>query len=212
MMKELGVDAGLMGIALSAFFWCYLVMNIPAGGLADRYGTRRTLGWAASLWSVCSALTGSATHYLHIIPARIGVGAGEAASFPVNARLITNNFERQERGTAMGLYISGLRLGFAVTPVLMAWLISTWGWRRARSRCTSMPSGESPLHPGPPGAPELPVLPVDQHLERLFPHVILPHSVITSSSARRGSTALRAAFALVDAAVRVAVEMVVWIE
>jgi MFS family permease len=130
-MAELGVDAGLMGIALSAFFWCYLVMNIPAGSLADKYGTRRTLGWAAALWSVCSALTGSATHYLHIVLARIGVGAGEAASFPVNARIITNNFAPQERGTATGLYISGLRLGFAVTPVLMAWLITTWGWRFA---------------------------------------------------------------------------------
>ena len=130
-MAELGLDTATMGIALSAFFWCYLVMNIPAGGLADKYGAKRTLGWAAVLWSVCSALTGTATHYLHVVLARIGVGAGEAASFPVNARIITHNFRPQERGTATGLYISGLRLGFAVTPVLMALAISRWGWRFA---------------------------------------------------------------------------------
>jgi MFS family permease len=130
-MTELGLDAGLMGIALSAFFWFYLIMNIPAGGLADRYGAKRTLGWAAGLWSLCSALTGSATHYLHIVLARIGVGTGEAASFPVNARIVTHNFRPEERGTATGIYISGLRLGFAVTPALMAWLILTWGWRFA---------------------------------------------------------------------------------
>jgi MFS family permease len=131
MMAELGMDAGMMGIALSAFFWSYIIMNIPAGGLADKYGAKRALGWAAGLWSVCSALTGAANHYLHVVLARIGVGAGEAASFPVNARIVTNSFPPEERGTAVGFYTSGLRLGFALTPILMAYLISTWSWRFA---------------------------------------------------------------------------------
>jgi MFS family permease len=131
MMADLGLDAGMMGVALSAFFWFYLVMNIPAGGLADKYGAKLTLGWAAGFWSLCSALTGSATHFVHILLARIGVGVGEAASFPVNARIVTNSFPAQERGTVIGCYTSGLRLGFAVTPVLMAWLMSRWSWRVA---------------------------------------------------------------------------------
>jgi ACS family glucarate transporter-like MFS transporter len=131
MMAELGMDPGRMGIALSAFFWSYIVMNIPAGGMADQYGAKRVLGWAAGLWSVCSALTGAATQYLHVVLARIGVGAGEAASFPVNARIVTNSFPPEERGTAVGFYTSGLRVGFALTPILMAGLISLWSWRLA---------------------------------------------------------------------------------
>jgi MFS family permease len=116
MMAELGMDAGMMGIALSAFFWSYIILNIPAGGMADKYGAKRALGWAAGLWSICSAFTGAATHYLHVVLARIGVGAGEAASFPVNARIVTNSFPPEERGMAVGFYTSGLRLGFALTP------------------------------------------------------------------------------------------------
>ena len=131
MMTDLGIDAQLMGVALSAFFWFYMVMNIPAGGLADRYGAKRTLGWAAGVWSVCSALTGSATHFAHVLLARVGVGVGEAASFPVNARIVTNSFPVEARGMVVGCYTSGLRLGFAVTPVLMAWLMSRWSWRVA---------------------------------------------------------------------------------
>jgi ACS family glucarate transporter-like MFS transporter len=130
-MAELGMDAGMMGIALSAFFWSYIIMNIPAGGLADKYGAKRVLGWAASLWSVCSALTGVATHFLHVVLARAGVGVGEAASFPVNARIVANSFPPEERGMAVGFYTSGLRLGFALTPILMACLISSWSWRFA---------------------------------------------------------------------------------
>jgi MFS family permease len=131
MMKDLGLDAGMMGLALSAFFWCYLLMNVPAGGLADRYGAKRTLAWAAAIWSLCSALTGSATRFAHVLLARMGVGIGEAASFPVNARIVTHTFPPEARGTVVGCYTSGLRLGFALTPPLMAWLISRWGWRFA---------------------------------------------------------------------------------
>jgi len=131
MMTDLHIGPRLMGVALSAFFWCYMVMNIPAGRLADRYGAKRTLGWAAGFWSVCSALTGSASRFAHVLLARVGVGIGESASFPVNARIVTRSFPVHARGTVVGCYTSGLRLGFAVTPVLMAWLMSRWSWRAA---------------------------------------------------------------------------------
>ncbi|MDR3563036.1 MAG: MFS transporter [Negativicutes bacterium] len=131
LIKDFGIDAGIMGVILSAFFWSYVVMNIPAGGLSDRFGSKRVLAWAAGLWSVCSALTGVATSYTHVILARIGVGVGEAANFPVNAKVVNNHFPSEERGMAIGWYTSGLRLGFAVTPILMAFLITSWGWRAA---------------------------------------------------------------------------------
>ena len=120
LMKELHLDPAVMGLALSAFFWCYLVMNVPAGGLADRFGAKRTLGWAAGLWSLCSAATGLATRSWLVILARMGVGVGEAASFPVNAKIVCRNFPPAARGTVVGIYTSGLRLGFAVTPMLIA--------------------------------------------------------------------------------------------
>lgn len=131
LMTQLGLDEAKMGIVLSAFFWFYMVMNIPAGRMADKLGVKLTLGWAAALWSVCSAATGAATGFLSLILARIGVGTGESASFPVNAKVVNNRFEPHERGMAVGCYTAGLRLGFALTPMLMAWLITTAGWRAA---------------------------------------------------------------------------------
>lgn len=120
-----------MGIVLSAFFWFYLIANIPAGRIADKYGAKSTLGWAAVLWSICSACTGWATKFSHLILARIGVGVGESASFPVNAQIANNRFLPNQRGLVVGCYTSGLRLGFAATPVLMAFLMANWGWRFA---------------------------------------------------------------------------------
>jgi MFS family permease len=131
LMDDLHLDKAHMGIVLSAFFWFYMLMNVPAGFLADKYGAKRTLGWAAALWSVCSSFTGIARSFLHLILARVGVGAGEAAGFPVNAKIVNNHFQPRERGLATGCYNAGLRLGFAVTPILMARLIKNWGWRFA---------------------------------------------------------------------------------
>jgi ACS family glucarate transporter-like MFS transporter len=131
LMKDLGFDATKMGIVLSAFFWFYLLMNIPAGRIADKFGAKPTLGWAAVVWSVCSAGTGWAANFSHVILARIGVGVGESATFPVNAKIVNRSFQAHERGMAVGCYTGGLRLGFAVTPVLMAWMIAHFGWRFA---------------------------------------------------------------------------------
>lgn len=139
MKKEMGLSEGSMGIALSAFFWFYLLMNIPAGRIADRVGAKRTLGWAAALWSVCSALTGRAANLASLVLARVGVGAGEAASFPVNAKIVNNSFQPRQRGLVVACYTAGLRLGFAVAPLLMAWLIVRWGWRCA-FYCTGLGS------------------------------------------------------------------------
>jgi len=131
MMKDLHFDPAVMGIILSAFFWPYALLNIPAGALSDKFGGKRVLGWAAIVWSFASAATGIAGSYFHVILARIGVGVGEAANFPVNAKIVNNTFQSQERGTAIGWYTAGLRLGYAACPLIMAYLLTHWGWRTA---------------------------------------------------------------------------------
>jgi ACS family glucarate transporter-like MFS transporter len=131
MIKELNMDAAIMGIILSAFFWPYALLNIPVGGLSDKYGAKKVLTWSATIWSVCSAATGMAHSYFHVILARMGVGVGEAASFPVSAKVVNNTFPSEQRGTASGWYTAGLRLGFAACPLLMAYLLTHFGWRIA---------------------------------------------------------------------------------
>ncbi len=131
MIKDLGLNAAEMGVVLSSFFWPYLFCNIFAGGLVDRFGAKTVMGWAALIWSLFSALTGAVHTRLHLILARIGVGVGESASFPVNAKVVNSNFPSEQRGTVTGWYTAGLRLGFTVCPLIMAYLQSLWGWRSA---------------------------------------------------------------------------------
>ncbi len=130
-MKELNIDTATMGVALSAFFWTYTLFSLPAGNLADKYGAKTVFGWAAVIWSLASASTGLASGLVGIIAARLGVGAGEAAVFPVTAKIAGDNFPSKERATAIGWYLSGARLGYAATPIVMGFLIAQYSWRMA---------------------------------------------------------------------------------
>ncbi|MDF2636309.1 MAG: putative transporter [Pelosinus sp.] len=130
-MKELNIDTATMGVALSAFFWTYTLFSLPAGNLADKYGSKTVFGWAAVIWSLASASTGIASGLVGIIAARLGVGAGEAAVFPVTAKIAGDNFPSKERATAIGWYLSGARLGYAATPIVMGFLIAQYSWRMA---------------------------------------------------------------------------------
>ncbi|SFL74903.1 MFS transporter [Pelosinus propionicus] len=130
-MKELNVDPATMGVAMSAFFWTYTLFSLPAGNLSDMYGSKKVLGWAAVIWSLASAATGLASGLVSIIAARLGVGLGEAAVFPVTAKIAGDNFPSKERATAIGWYLSGARLGYAATPIVMGFLIAQYSWRMA---------------------------------------------------------------------------------
>ncbi|MEN6312700.1 MAG: MFS transporter [Clostridiaceae bacterium] len=131
MMKELNMDTGSMGIILSAFFWTYALCNLPAGNLADRFGAKRILNGAVAIWSLASAATGCVHNLITIMAARMGVGVGEAGVFPANTKIVAEEFPTNKRGTVTGLYLSGARLGYAITPLLMGWLISLYSWRMA---------------------------------------------------------------------------------
>ena len=130
-IKEFGINAAIMGVALSSFFWTYVIGNALGGNLVDRFGSKKVLGWSATIWSIFSMLTGLAQNATHIVIARLGVGAGEAPAFPANAKVVANNFPSNERGTAIGVYSSGNRVGLALCPIVMALLITNWGWRVA---------------------------------------------------------------------------------
>jgi MFS family permease len=130
-MRDLHLDEAAMGIVLSSFFWAYVALNIPIGLLADRCGAKVTLGWSAFVWSIFSALTAVATRSWHLVLCRLGVGAGEAAIQPVNAKVVRAYFSTAERGTVVGIYLSAFRLGFAAAPVIMGYLITAYAWRGA---------------------------------------------------------------------------------
>jgi hypothetical protein len=57
--KDLHLSKTAMGAVMSAFFIGYTAFQIPAGVLVDRYGARKTMTVAVTMWTLFTALTGN---------------------------------------------------------------------------------------------------------------------------------------------------------
>lgn len=123
------LDAMQMGIVMSAFFWSYALLQLPAGWLADRFGQKKVLGFAVLWWSLATAMTGIASGFKSLVGLRVALGVGEAGAYPSNAGIATRWFPHEERATVAGIFDSGSKLGGAIALPLIAWMLAAFDWK-----------------------------------------------------------------------------------
>ncbi len=97
------------------------------GRLCDRFGEKTVYGLGATLWSFASAATGLVKGLGTLLVTRILIGVGESANFPAATKVIAERFDKSQRGMATGVFMAGLRVGFAVCPALMIGLMLAFG-------------------------------------------------------------------------------------
>lgn len=126
---DLGLGPAEMGVIMSAFFWSYALLQMPAGWFIDKVGVRISLALAVGWWSIFTVFSGVARGVGQLTGARVMLGIGEAAAIPAFAKVAFNWFPRSERGLACSIFDSGSRVGSALSLPLVAWLIAVVGWR-----------------------------------------------------------------------------------
>ena len=131
MSASLGWDLQTQSLVMSSFFVGYLIMQIAGGRLADRFGGKIVLGLGVLLWSFFTLVTPPAAlaGLVILLLARIGMGMGEAVTFPSIYSLYGRWVPDQERSRAVALANSGIPAGtvfaLVVTPVIAA----SFGWQ-----------------------------------------------------------------------------------
>lgn len=129
--KEFGFSLITMGWILASFRWAYALFQIPGGWLGDRIGPRRALAIIVIWWSAFTSLTAFAWSAVSMIVVRFLFGIGEAGAFPIATRSLSRWMLPGERGFAQGITHAGSRLGAAMTPPLVVWIITRYNWRAA---------------------------------------------------------------------------------
>jgi MFS family permease len=127
--KELNLSNTQVGFVFSAFAYPYLLFQIFGGWVGDRFGARLALTVAGVVWSVGTLMTGLAGSLTTMIAARLVLGFGEGATFPVATRAMSDWTAVGRRGFAQGITHSAARLGNAITPPLVVALIAWVTWR-----------------------------------------------------------------------------------
>jgi len=129
MSADLGFDMTQFGWIMAVFTLGYALFQAPAGKLADTRGARGVIAGVVGIWSLLTALTGTAWNYISMLIIRFLFGAGEAGAFPALSKVVYNWFPIGERGIIQGINFSGSRIGAAFAMPLVAWLIREIGWR-----------------------------------------------------------------------------------
>jgi MFS family permease len=128
-IRDLGLTQSQFGILLAVFQGSYAVMNLPAGPLLDRVGTRRTLGTAAVLWSCFAAMTGLGRSFAALLLLRTGLGIADAPMYPAMVKAINAWFPDRERGTAISICQACFYVASGLSAPLIALLMLQTGWR-----------------------------------------------------------------------------------
>lgn len=125
------LSAGTLGILLSVVTWGYTAMLIPAGLATDRMGARRFAGIGVGVWSLAAIATGFAPSVGVLGGARLVLGVGESATFPVAGKVTKQWAPGTERGLFTGFWNAGTTVGSGIGAILAALLITNLGWRPA---------------------------------------------------------------------------------
>jgi MFS family permease len=128
MNKELGLSATTYGLAAGAFFWSYVLFQLPASAILTRIGARRWLGVTMVAWGVCSAGTAFVTDATSFVAMRFLLGIAESGFFPGVAWFMTRWFPSAYRGRAMGVFYAFGASASVIGGPLSGNLLLLHGW------------------------------------------------------------------------------------
>ncbi|EMM6763143.1 MFS transporter [Pluralibacter gergoviae] len=117
------------GALVSLFLIAYALIQIPSAWLITRYGVRKVFTTSMVFTSIATALTGFSGSVLQLKLCRVLLGIAEGP-LPIGVSTTINNwFPSKEKGTASGIFLSSIKLGPVLTPIIGAAIILHWGWQ-----------------------------------------------------------------------------------
>jgi len=129
LQRDLGLSIVTVGWIFSSFRWGYAFFQIPGGWFGDKIGPRRALAIVACWWSLFTGLTALSWNAVSLGVCRFFFGVGEAGAFPIATRSLSRWMSAEERGFAQSVPHAASRLGAALTPPLVIFLMMRFGWR-----------------------------------------------------------------------------------
>lgn len=127
---ELELDDGQLGLLTGiSFALFYTIAAFPIARYADRGDRRMTIALSVIIWSIATALCGTAHSFWQMVLARIGLAAGEAGAGPAGNSLLTDIYPRERRSLVISSGLAASAIGLAGGLALGGWLSLYFDWR-----------------------------------------------------------------------------------
>lgn len=129
---DLRLSDELMGYLGSVWLIAYGAFQVPGGLLGDRLGARHmltllVLGWSVAVGAVALIVglpPGGWVPFAALAALQFVFAGFQAGGFPGLARVVADWIPSRQRGSAQGMIWTFSRLGGALAPVLVVWLIT----------------------------------------------------------------------------------------
>jgi sugar phosphate permease len=118
------------GLIMACWFWGYAVLQVPAGLIVDRIGSKRGLLVFVVAWSLLTGFAAIATGFPELLVLWSLMGLAQTGLVPGAAKGIGNWFSPTGRAFASGILGASMALGGAIAPLIAAYLLEWVPWRQ----------------------------------------------------------------------------------
>ncbi len=129
LVKAFNTDAGTIGLMGSVYFYCYALMQLPAGLLSDSVGPRRTVTFFLLVASAGSILFGFAPNIQTAFAGRVLVGFGVSMVFIPTMKILSQWYYKHEFASMAGILNAVGGMGVMAATWLLAVMTEELGWR-----------------------------------------------------------------------------------
>lgn len=131
LMQTFSISGSKLGHLAACYFYAYLIFQIPAGLLIDRFGPRKTTTLAISLCALGSIVFSKADTLFVASIGRFLTGAGAAFGAVNCLKLIANWFPAKHFAIMAGLMMTVAMLGAVGGQAPLSTFIQAFEWRHA---------------------------------------------------------------------------------
>lgn len=130
--EELRVSDTEIGLVMGlGFSLTYATCALPLARMGDRGNRRYILSALLALWSLATALCGTAQTALQLTAFRMIMAGAESGQMPISQSLVSDYVSPESRARAIGKLGAGTAVGGLLGLVLGGWLGQAIGWRWA---------------------------------------------------------------------------------
>ena len=101
------------------------------GRFIDRVGVKTGFAVAVLLWSISAAAHGLVASAVGFMICRFFLGLAESGNYPSCIKTTRSWFPVGERGLATGIFNAGTNVGAMITPLMIPFIMTVWGWQGA---------------------------------------------------------------------------------
>jgi EmrB/QacA subfamily drug resistance transporter len=127
--KDLSVNLILLSWIPTVFVLANAATILPLGRLGDIIGRKRVFTYGMIVYTLASLLAGFSSSGIYLVIFSFLQGIGCAMIFASAVALLSSVYPSNERGGALGIYITAIYVGLFLGPLLGGFLAQHFGWR-----------------------------------------------------------------------------------